>query len=111
MIEQTEYVPTPYGAQRVNNEPIFWKEFEAKQAKLIQTIVSRFKTRNSIKELVVDELKYAQEKKDNIGLYKREWEFVLNCLKEKVEQKGIRNREEIDYLIRTLSRSIKMDMK
>lgn len=111
MIEQTEYIPSPYGKVTTNNEPIFWKEFEAKQAKLVQSIVSRFKTRNSIKELIVDELKYAQEKKDTIGLYKREWEFVLNCLKEKVEQKGIRNREEIDYLIRILSRSIKMDMK
>jgi hypothetical protein len=94
-----------------NCDPVFWKELEPKQLKLVQSIVSRFRTRSSVKEMVLDEVKYASEKKDSVGLYKREWKFVVEALQQKYETKGARNKEEIEYLLRVLNRAISMDMK
>lgn len=94
-----------------NLEPVFWKELESSQLKLVQSIVSRFRTRSSVKEMVLDEVRYASEKKDSVGLYKREWKFVVEALQQKYETKGARNKEEIEYLLRVLNRAIAMDMK
>ena len=94
-----------------NREPVFWKELEPTHLKLVQSIVSRFRTRSSVKEMVLDEVRYASEKKDSVGLYKREWKFVVDVLQQKYETKGARNKEEIEYLLRVLNRAISMDMK
>lgn len=96
---------------KTNLEPVFWKELEPAQLKLVQSIVSRFRTRSSVKEMVLDEVRYASEKKDSVGLYKREWKFVVEALQQKFETKGARNKEEIEYLLRVLNRAIAMDMK
>lgn len=94
-----------------NLEPVFWKELEQAHLKLVQSIVTRFRTRSSVKEMVLDEVRYASEKKDSVGLYKREWKFVVEVLQQKYETKGARNKEELEYLIRVLKRAISMDMK
>lgn len=96
---------------KVNSETIHWKELEEGQMKLIKSIVSRFRTRSAAKEMVVDEVSYALENKDIVGLYKREWKFIVEALKQKFDKKGTRNKEEIEYLIRVLERDIAMEMK
>lgn len=41
---------------------IYWKELEPVQLKIMLSVMKGHKTRSSIKEMIVDELKYANEK-------------------------------------------------
>lgn len=86
-------------------------ELEAPQVKMIQSIISRFKTRSSVKELILDEVKYAQEKKDSVRLYLREWEFTLERLNEKAQMKGTRNKEGILDLADVIEKFIRKEKK
>jgi predicted metal-dependent hydrolase len=86
-------------------------ELDSKQIKLIQSIISRFKTRSSVKELILDEVKYAQEEKDSVRLYLREWEFTLERLNEKAQMKGTRNKEGILDLADVIEKFIRVEKK
>lgn len=92
------------------SERAYWKQLEPDQVKLVNSIVKRSKTRSSTKEMITSEIDYASKNKEDIGLYKKEWELVVNILKDKVEMKGTRNKDEIHYLIRILSSFIKKEM-
>ena len=86
-------------------------ELDSKQIKLIQSIISRFKTRSSVKELILDEVKYAQEKKDSVLLYLSEWEFTLERLNEKAQMKGTRNKEGILDLANVIEKFVRLEKK
>lgn len=101
IVQETKFTST---------EQPYWKELEDTQIKLIHSIVRRTKIRTSAKEMIITELDYAKKEKDSIGLYKREWELVVNTLKDKVEMKGTRNKDEIEYLIKILSSFIKKEI-
>jgi len=101
IVQDTKYIAT---------EQPYWKELEDTQIQLIHSIVRRTKIRTSVKEMIVTELDYAKKEKDSIGLYKREWELVVQTLKDKVDMKGTRNKDELHYLIRILSSFIKKEM-
>lgn len=86
-------------------------ELDSKQIKLIQSIISRYKTRSSVKELILDEVKYAQEKKDTVRLYLSEWEYILERLTEKSQMKGTRNKEGILDLADVIEKFIRVEKK
>ena len=93
-----------------SSESIYWKELESLQLKLLISVMRTDKTRKSIKEMIMDELKYATQHEDEVGLFKREWLYLVQKLQDKLEGKRVRNREEIEHLIKVLSNSIKREM-
>lgn len=86
-------------------------ELKPSQLKMIQSIISRFKTRSSIKELILDEVKYAQAEKESVRLYLSEWEFTLERLNEKAQMKGARNKEGILDLADIIEKFIRLQKK
>jgi len=93
----------------------YWREVPLEDIDIIRKIVSRTKVTAKvapIKELVLDELQYVAETKDEeVGLYEREWRFIVETLEQKASAKGTRNKERISDLAYDLSKYIKKEMK
>lgn len=91
----------------VSSDEICWKKLEPLQLKIISNVMRNYKTRASIKEMITDEIKYASEHKDEVGMFRYEWQYVVDRLTEKLQAKRIQNREEIEHLIKILTIFIK----
>ena len=108
MNDNEYYVESPYKTYE-SSEKTYWKEFELAHVKMINNIVKRAK-KQPFKEMVSTEIQYAVDKKEPIGLYSFEWKFVVDVLTEKLQTKGTRNKEEIEYLIQDITKFIKKEI-
>lgn len=92
-------------------ENIYWKQLEPGQLQILASVMRTHKTRESIKSMIVDELKYATQHEDEVGMFDYEWMYVIDRLNEKLLAKRIKNRDEIEHLVKVLTTFIKKEIK
>lgn len=88
---------------------ILWIPWENDTIKLVKRVVDdcRLKT-NLNKEAILDELSYALENKgEDVGLYMLEYSFILEAVKDKLTNKRIQKRTELEDLEIDLMKRLK----